>query len=132
MATRTSLVSRNASLNAMVTRLASGLIRIYTGSQPATPETAASGTLLGTLTFGSTAGDVSAGVMTARAITQDSSADASGTAGWFRVLQSDGSTVEFDGACGESGSGAECIMNETDIVAGGVISITALTYTLPM
>lgn len=132
MATRTSLVSRNATLTAQVTRLASGILRIYSGAQPATPETAASGTLLAELTLGATAGDVSAGVMTARAITQDSAANNSGTAGWFRVLQSNGTSVEFDGSAGEAGSGAELILGESDIVAGGVVSVTSLTYTLPM
>ena len=129
MATRTSLAARNASLAAMVTRLASGIIRIYSGSQPATPETAASGTLLGQLTLGSTAGTVTNGVMTANAITADSVADATGTAGWFRVLRSDGTSVEFDGLCGTSA--AECILDSVSIVAGGTVSITALTYTLP-
>lgn len=127
MATRTSLVSRNASLNAMATRLNSGILRIYTGAQPATPETAASGTLLAECTLNATSGTVTNGVFTAGAITQDSSANNSGTAGWFRVFQSDGTTVEFDGL-----AGAELTMANYDIVAGGTVSITALTYTLGM
>ena len=127
MATRTSLVSRNASLNAMATRLNSGRLRIYTGSQPATPETAASGTLLAECTLNATSGTVTNGVFTANAITQDSAANNSGTAGWFRVFQSDGTTVEFDGL-----AGAELTMANYDIVAGGTVSITALTYTLGM
>ena len=127
MATRTSLVSRNASLNAMATRLNSGILRIYTGSQPATPETAASGTLLAECTLNATSGTVTNGVFTANAITQDSSANNSGTAGWFRVFQSNGTTVEFDGV-----AGSELTMASYDIVAGGTVSITALTYTLGM
>ena len=127
MAPRTSLTSRNASLTAMVTRLNNGYLRIYTGSQPATPETAASGTLLADLRFGATSGTVSGGIFTANAITQDTSADATGTAGWFRCFQSDGTTVEFDGL-----AGAELVLDNYDIVAGGTVSITALTYTLGM
>ena len=127
MATRTSLTSRNASLTAMATRLNSGILRIYTGSQPATPETAASGTLLAECTLNATSGTVTNGVFTAGAITQDSAANNSGTAGWFRVLQSNGTTVEFDGL-----AGAELTMANYDIVAGGTVSITALTYTLGM
>ena len=127
MATRTSLTSRNASLNAMVTRLNSGIIRIYTGAQPATPETAASGTLLAECTLNATSGTVTNGVFTAGAITQDSSANNTGTAGWFRVFQSNGTTVEFDGL-----AGAELTMANYNIVAGGTVSITALTYTLGM
>ena len=127
MATRTSLTSRNASLTAMATRLNSGILRIYTGSQPATPETAASGTLLAECTLNATSGTVTNGVFTAGAITQDSSANNSGTAGWFRVFQSNGTTVEFDGL-----AGAELTMANYNIVAGGTVSITALTYTLGM
>lgn len=127
MATRTALTGRNASLDAMNTRLANGLIRIYTGAQPATPETAASGTLLATLTLPSTAGSVAGGVFTAGTIVSDSSADATGTAGWFRVFQSDGTTVEFDGLVG-----AELTLSSTSVVATGTVSITALTYTLGM
>jgi hypothetical protein len=111
----------------MVTRLASGIIRIYTGGQPATPETAASGTLLAEVTFGATSGTVADGVFTANAITQDSAADNSGTAGWFRAFQSNGTTVEFDGL-----AGAELTMADYNIVQNGTVSITALTYTLPM
>ncbi len=132
MATRTAVAARNASLSAMNTRLANSIIRIYTGAQPATPETAASGTLLAELTHGATAGSVTGGVWTASAITGDSAANASGTAGWFRKFQSDGTTVEYDGAVGEGGSGAEMILSDTDIVVGGAVNITSDTYTLPM
>ncbi len=130
MASRTALARRNASLTAMNTSLVSGLLRIYSGAQPATPETTASGTLLATLTLGSTAGDVANGVWTARSITGDTAADATGTAGWFRVLQSGGTTAEFDGAVGTSG--AELNLNSVSIVSGGEVNVTALTYTLGM
>lgn len=60
----------------------SGTIQIRTGSQPTAPDDAAAGTLLGTLTFSSTAfgSTNSSGVATANSITSDSSADNSGTA----------------------------------------------------
>lgn len=131
MATRTALAARNASLNAMVTRLANGIIRIYTGTQPATPETAASGTLLAELTAGATFGTVSNGVLTANAITQDSAANATGAPGWARVLQSDGTTAEFDVAYTVGELQLSGLVGG-EIVTGGTVSLTALTYTLPM
>ncbi len=111
---------------------AAGYIEVRTGSQPATVGTAATGTLLGTLAlsdpaFGD-ATDASPSVATANAITDDSSADASGTAGWFRAYDSDDNPV-LDGSVSESGGGGEAILDETDIVAGGTISITSWTYT---
>jgi len=127
---KVSIVSRNAELDALAALLNSGLIKIYTGSQPATPETTASGTLLGTLTFPNPAfGASSAGVITANAITSDTSADASGTAGWFRALKSDATTAILDGSVGTSGS--DMNLNSVAISAGAVISVTSCTITLP-
>lgn len=131
MAARASILARNAGLNAMASRLNSGKLRIYSGAQPATPETAASGTLLAELTLNATAfGAAAAGVITANAITSDSAADATGTAGWFRLLQSDGTTAEHDGVCGV-GSG-ELQLPTLSIVANAIISCSSLTITHPM
>ncbi len=135
MATRTSLNALTASLNAMSTRLQSGVVRIYTGSQPATPQTAASGTQLAELTLNASAGSVATyntdnARYTAAAITADTDADNTGTAGWFRVFRTGGFTsayVEFDGAVG-----SEMTLNSNDIVQHGTVSITAMTYTLSM
>jgi hypothetical protein len=63
-------------------------INVYTGSQPADANSAATGTLLGTLTPASDVfGAASGAVITAAAITQDSAADNSGTPGWVRVYR---------------------------------------------
>ena len=64
-----------------------GTIKFYTGTQPASPADAiTSQVLLGTLTFSDPCGSVSAGALTMSAITQDSSADATGTATWRALL----------------------------------------------
>ncbi len=106
-----------------------GTVQIRTGSQPAGPGTAASGTLLGTLTLSDPAfGAASNGVATASAVTGDSSADATGTAGWFRVLDSNAVAV-WDGAVGTSGS--DMNLSSVSIVAGGTINITSWTVTMP-
>lgn len=130
MAIQKSIVGRNAELNALAPLANNGYIRIYSGSIPATPETAASGTLLAELRFGATAfGSAASGVITANAITQDSSADATGTAGYYRALQSDGTTALWDGTVGTSG--ADLNLNSTSISAGVIVQITSLTVTLP-
>jgi hypothetical protein len=127
---KTSIVSRNAELDALATLLNNGYLRIYSGAQPATPETAASGILLAELRFGATAfGAASAGVITANTITADSGADATGTAGYFRTLKSDGTTAVYDGSVGTSGS--DLNLNSTAIQSGAEVSITSLTVTLP-
>lgn len=105
-------------------------IKFYTGTKPAGPDTAiTSQTLLGTLTCSDPAGSVSGRVLTFGAITNDTAADADGTAAWARLLDSDGVAV-LDVSVGLSGSGADIIMNNTTFVSGvGPISITSLTVT---
>jgi hypothetical protein len=67
------------------------------------------------------------------AITQDSSADATGTAAFFRIFSTnDGSTplnAVIDGDCGTSGS--DLNLNTLSIVSGGPIQITSFTITAP-
>lgn len=108
----------------------SGTIQIRTGAQPATPNDAAQGTLLGTLTFSATAfgSTNSSGVATANSITSDTSADNSGTAGHARLLNSS-AAIRGDCTCGQ-GSG-DINFDNSVIVAGGVIAISSLTLTTP-
>ena len=130
MAIQTSITARNAELDALAPLANSGYIRIYTGGIPATPETAVSGTLLAELQFNATAfGAAAAGVITANAITQDSSADNTGVAGTYRALKSDGTTALWDGTV--STSGADLNLNSTSINAGVAVSVSSLTVTLP-
>lgn len=131
---RVRATTRNTMLNVITTDqdagAAAATLKIYTGTQPATPETALSGnTLLGTLTFTDpSAGAASAGVLTFSAITQDSSADATGTATFGRCQDSNGVAI-WDADAGTSGT--SIILNTASIVTGGPISITSATVTLP-
>lgn len=135
MTTRLPTNVRNAMANAAVDLIdagpAAGMVQIRTGAQPGSAGSAATGTLLGTLTLSDPAfADAVNGTATAGAVMSDSSADASGTAGWFRVLDSTGATV-MDGAISEAGGGGEMILDKTAIVAGGTISVTSWTVTQP-
>jgi len=125
---RTNLAA-NTAVDAMAALLNNGYLRIYSGTQPATADTALSGnTLLAELRFGATAfGAGSAGVATANAITSDSSADATGTASFFRALKSDGTTVVCDGSVGTAS--ADLVLNSVSIVAGAVVAVTSFTLT---
>ena len=115
-----------------------GVIKIYTGSKPATADLAPTGTLLATLTLSATAfGAASGGVSTANSITSDTNAAATGTAGWFRVqLTGDAGTTNntdkrLDGTVTTTGGGGDMQLNNTSIVTGGTVAITAFTYTHP-
>jgi hypothetical protein len=104
---------------------ASGLLRIYDGSRPATGGAAT--TLLAELTLNATfAPAAAAGVLTLNAITADASANATGTATWFRIVTSGGSFV-MDGSAGTSGT--DLVLNTASIVAGANVSISSATIT---
>ena len=118
---------RNAQLDEITTQAgASALLRIYNGTRPATGGTAT--TLLAELTCNATfAPAAAAGVLTLNAITADSSANATGTASWFRIVQSNGTTHVLDGNVGTSGS--DLNLNSVSITSGGTVSITSFTVT---
>jgi hypothetical protein len=109
-----------------------GTIKFYTGAQPTSADDPPTGaTLLGTLAFAKpSAPAASGGVLTFNAITQDDSADATGTATWARVADSAGNTV-FDCDVTAAGGGGTIQLNTVNIVAGGPISITSFTITVP-
>lgn len=108
-----------------------GYMKVYTGSRPANVAAGVSGTLLGILTFGSTAfGSSSNRVATANTITQESSADNTGTIGYVACFDSSDTLVSLHSA-GISGSGAECIFNTLSVIAGQVITCTSFTISQP-
>ena len=107
-----------------------GTIKVYTGTQPAGPGTAiGSQVLLGTLTCSDPSFPAAAtGVLTASAVTSDSSADNTGTATWFRAATSAGTAV-IDGSVGTSA--ADLVLSSVAITAGGTFAVTAWTITMP-
>lgn len=121
----------NAAADAVCALANGGFLDIYDGTQPATANTAiTSQTKLAGLTLAATAfGAAVAGVATANAVGSDTSADATGTASWFRVWKSDHTTPVFDGTVGTSGT--DMIVATASFVAAAVISCSAFTYTQP-
>lgn len=115
--------------DAVTALLDNGYLRIYDGSQPSTADTAiTSQVLLAELRFSTPAfGAATNGAATANSITPDSSANASGTATWFRALQSNGTTAVFDGSVGTSL--ANIVLSSTSISSGETVDITSFTYT---
>ena len=118
--------TRNAQQNGLITYAGSGaLINIYAGSQPANANTAISGqTLLVTLTVSGSFGTDSNGTITLSTVT-NGTAVATGTASFFRITQSNGTTVVMDGSVATSD--ADLVLNNTGIATGQVVSISAGT-----
>lgn len=125
----------NATVNGqgdnLAARLNTGYLRIYSGVQPATADTALSGnTLLAELRFNATAAPATvAGVITFNAITAAVAA-ATGTAVWFRALQSDGTTVVMDGSVDIAGNTPNLALNSTSISSGANVSVTSFVHTV--
>ena len=104
------------------------LLRIYDGTKPATGGAAT--TLLAELTCGSPfAAGAAAGVLTLGSITQDSSANATGTATWFRIVKSDGTTHVLDGTVTATGGGGDLELVSTSITATQPVQVTSFTIT---
>lgn len=129
-------------LDAMLDGLDEGtlgaVIQGRTGTQPADPDAATTGTNLFTLTMSTTAfgaaADQADGTVqaAAAAITDDSSADATGTLGYCRVSASSVANTPLDDHIdGEAGTtGADFNFNTLSIVSGAVISMSSYTITL--
>jgi len=101
-----------------------GLLRIYDGVRPATGGSVTN--LLAELTLSDPCGTVTNGVLTFSAITQDSSANATGTATWFRIVTSAAAFV-LDGSVGTSG--ADLNLTTTSVTTGQPVQVTSLVLT---
>ena len=130
MAIKYDTTTRNDMLDELTARVGtSGLLRIYNGTRPANVGTAiTSQTLLVALTTNASAfaPAASGGILTASAISNGTAA-ATGTASWFRLFKSDGTTAIMDGDV--STSGADLNLNNTSIATGQTVSVTAFTVT---
>lgn len=130
MALGMNVTLRNNMLDEITSRAgASALLRIYDGTKPATGGTAT--TLLAQLTCNATfAAAASSGVLTLNSISSDTSANATGTATWFRIVQSDGSTHVLDGTVSTVAAGTgDMQLDDTSIVLGGTVAISSATIT---
>lgn len=105
-------------------------LKVYTGSKPANVETAVTGTLLATFTLTDPAAAAAAAGVATFDFDPDISATvaADGTAGYFRIADSDGTGV-LDGTVGTSG--ADFNVSSTTWTTGGLVSLTAGTLTQP-
>lgn len=125
-----SIAQKAAQQNALTTVLGSGaLLLIYAGTQPATPDTAATGsTLLATLTCATPfAPTTTTATLTLGTIT-GANAVAAGTAAWYRITTSaaNGNVAHIDGTVGTTAS--DLILTNTNIAVGQAVSVSSSTY----
>jgi hypothetical protein len=124
-----SVAARNAALDSIETAIgASPTLEIRSGTVPATCATADAGTLLASLTLPSDwMAAASAGAKALLGTWQDLSADATGTAGHFRIKAS--GTCHIQGTITASGGGGDMQLDNVSIAAGQAVSVTSLTLT---
>ena len=117
-----SATHRTNNMTDLVTDLgATAYLLVYTGAPPANCATAATGTLLVSLPCSATFGTVSAGVLTASAITGTAAA-ASGSAGYWRLCTtSAGTTCVAQGLC----YGQSTLTTSAATASGNVLTFTA-------
>jgi hypothetical protein len=126
-----------------------GVLRIYSGAQPSSPDNAVSGTLLievsvdaGAFAHGAFANGLEFGAPSSGQISKGAGETwqdqglANGTAGWFRFCGNPSDTgaastslPRLDGSVGTSG--ADLNMSSTSVVSGSTYTIDTLTLTLP-
>ena len=124
-----SAAAANLACDALVNALEGGTIKVYSGSQPATVATAATGTLLATMTIDASAfPPASGGSSTATNITADSSGDANGTPGYCRFATSGGTDLVDMSA----GVGSGEVNFNANVSLGGAVDITSLTIAIPL
>lgn len=136
---KVSIASRKLNANAAYDVLNGGFIDILdsTGGtgQPTSPDTAIGSQVvlavcpLNATAFGAAANSGETVTKTANAITADASANATGTATWFRAYKSDHTTAVCDGTVGTAS--ADLILDSVAIVATEPVSITSWVITIP-
>lgn len=133
MATQLSVAVRNAMLDAWETAIGTApILRIYSGSMPANAAASSTGTLLAEMTLPSDwMAAASSGSKSKSGTWSDSSANASGDAGYFRIFASDGTTCHHQGTCGISGSGADMILSTIALTSGAAFTVNGFTVTMP-
>ena len=122
---------RNAQLDALETAVGvSAVLKIYdlTASAPANCAAAITGTVLATMTLPSDwMAAASAGSKAMSGTWQDASADAAGTADFWRLFASDGTTVHAQGTCTATGGGGDLTLDNPVIAAGQSVTVTSFT-----
>jgi hypothetical protein len=129
MAFQFSIAARNAALDAIETAIGtSATLEVRSGTVPASCAAADSGTVLATITLPSDwLAAASSGSKVLAGTWQDLTADATGTAGHFRVKAS--ATCHIQGTITATGGGGDMTLDNTSIASGQRVDVTGFTLT---
>lgn len=128
MAIKLSVAVRNAMLDAYETTIGTApKLRVLTGTAPANCAAAQTGTLLAELTLPSDWAAAAASGAKGLSGSWSGSVTVAGTAGYFRIVDSSGTTCHEQGTIGTSGQ--DINLTSTSLTVGQVLVITAKTLT---
>lgn len=129
MSLQMSTTVRNAMLDAIESTIGtSAVLEIRSGSAPANCATADSGTLLASITCPSDyLAAAASGTKALSGTWQDASANATGTAGHFRVKDSTATTCHIQGTVTATGGGGDMTIDNTSIASGQQVNVTAFS-----
>lgn len=133
MTLQLSVAARNALLDSLETTVgATAVLRLRTGAPPATCATADSGTVVATMTLPADwMAAASGGTKALSGTWQDTSADAAGTVGHFRIYDSGGTVCGMQGTVTISGGGGDMTLDNNVLALGQQVTITSFTLTAP-
>lgn len=129
MALQYSTTLRNNQLDTIETTIGtSAVLKIRTGAPPANIATADSGTVLATLSLPSDwLAAASSGSKAKSGTWEDLSADNTGTAGHFRIYQSDGTTAHIQGTVTVTAGGGDMTVDNTSFASGQNVTVSTFT-----
>ena len=128
MTIQLSVAVRNAMLDALETAIGTGaVVKLRSGSPPANAAAADAGTVLASMTLASDwmAAAASGSKNFSSLPIEDTSADAVGTLGHYRVYASGGATCHMQGTITVTGGGGDMTVDAVSVVAAQDIKITA-------
>lgn len=131
MALQYSVTVRNAKLDAIESSIgASAILKIRSGAAPADCAAADAGTVLATCNLPADWMAAASNGSKAKSGTwEDTSADAAGTAGHFRLYASDGTTCHAQGTVTATGGGGDMTVDNTSFASGQSFTVTSFTIT---
>jgi hypothetical protein len=131
MAIQYSVAVRNARLDVVESTIDTDpILELRSGSKPANCAASDSGTLLASMTLPEDwMADAASGQKAKAGTWQDTSANASGTIGHFRIKDSTGTTCHIQGSVTITGGGGDMTVDNTSVTSGQEVSITGFTLT---
>ena len=127
MTIRFNTAMRDAMVTALTNAISNYTLSIYTGSQPAAANDAATGTKLVDITINGFNTPATGSATLDTSTPNTGTAVATGTAGWGRIVGYGGARI--DGTVGTSST--DFTINSTSITNGATVTLTAMTVTQP-